>query len=303
MAVKTKATAQVDDSADLASFNPDEMASGGLKDDFDGTILKARVVPWDYDGKLDHHILACALTIQDVDDEPFVQHYSMGNLEEFAPSIDGKEPVDLQNGDGEELEGYFAKRVGKKEKLNNNSNFAQFVGALLDAGFDRTSLSSDIRFLEGIHGHFNRIPQKKRSGIVVDRGEEQAGGRKRNQDILVITELKEAPKGAKTVAPKAAAPKPGTKAAPPAKAAPKGKEAPAEANGESLDDRLRAHVTEAVLAAEEGLPKAKLSKIAIDNFQGAEKAKAIKRIQEPDFLESSETWTFDADSATLFSNA
>ena len=101
MAVKTKKAA-----AKVASMRPDEMVAGGLMDDFNGTITKARLVPWDYNGNLDHHILALALTIQPEEGDEFVQHYSTGaELDEFVPSMDGEEPVDLENGEGEELEG------------------------------------------------------------------------------------------------------------------------------------------------------------------------------------------------------
>ena len=48
------------DVARVASMNPDNMLAAGLKSDFDGLITKVRLCPWDYDGKLDHHVLAVA---------------------------------------------------------------------------------------------------------------------------------------------------------------------------------------------------------------------------------------------------
>jgi hypothetical protein len=287
MAIKTKSASKVEEApAAVASMNPDNMLAGGLKDDFDGEVVKARLVPWDYDGNLDHHILAVALTVQpDDENEPFVQHYSCGELEQFVPSMDGKSPVDLENGEGEALEGIYALRVGKKEQLNNNTNWAHFVGAVIDAGFPKGQLGAAVTFIEGTYGHWNRVPQKKRSGIVVQpqQGENK---RARSNDILVITEIKEKPAGAKK-------PAAGKSSAP-----------AAAANGGDLDDRLREVVTEAVLAAgDTGLPKAKLAGLAIKAFAGAEKAKAVKRVSETAFLESSETWAFDADSGTLFATA
>lgn len=290
MAIKKPAT-QVDKAPTaVASMNPDNMLAGGLKDDFDGEIVKARVVPWDYDGNIDHDILAVALTIQPDDEkDPFVQHYSCGELEHFMPSKDGESPVDT-DGDGEALEGIYALRVGKKEQLNNNTNWAHFIGALIDAGFDKSKLVAAVTFAEGIYGHWNRIPQKKRSGIVVQAKQDE-GKRARSNDILVLTELKEKPAGAKTA--KAAATKPAAVKSEPTPA-------PAANNGD-LDARLAAVVLEALAnAGDSGLTKAKLPGLAIKAFQGAEKAKAVKRVSELDFLSQEDAgWVFDADSGVL----
>jgi hypothetical protein len=143
--------------------------------------------------------------------------------------------------------------------------------------------------MEGVYGHWNRIPQKKRSGIVVTT--QQAGGRTRNTDILVITELKEVPKGA-TV-------KTATKSATPVAAAKSATKSATPAVND-LDDRLREIVTEAVLATgDAGLAKSKLPGIAIKAFTGADKARAVKRVTEIEFLGSSETWEFDVDEGKL----
>lgn len=296
---KAKAAVPANNSAlEVASMNPDDFLSGGLMDDFDGEIIKARFIPWDYEGKIDHHVLGVALTIKPVDsDEPFTQTYSAGDLEQFAPSMDGVEPVDMSGDDVSQMEGVYAKRVGTKTQLNGNSNWAQFVGALLDAGFDKSRLAPRVdEMLEGVFGHFNRVPQKKRSGIQVNRAEDEQQGRRRNNDLLVITELKEKPAGATS-----------TKAAPAKAAVPANKAAvtkAAAAKGEdSLDDKLRVIVTEAVQGSDEGLNKSKLPSFVIKALSGAEKAKGLKRVGEADFLESSDTWTYDAEDGMLYSNA
>lgn len=267
--------------AAVASMNPDNMATGGLKDDFDGEVLKVRLVPWDYDGKIDHHVLAVAVTIKPDDDDEFVQHYSCGELEHFVPSKDGKTGVDLASGEGEELEGIYALRVGRRDQLNNNTNWAHFIGAMRDAGFPTEKIGAAVTFAEGVYGHFNRVQQKRRSGIVTQQTAE--GQQPRRNDILVITEIKEKPAAAKST-------KASAKSAPAATAA-------TPANG--LDERLTEVVTEAVLASDEGIAKSKLAGIVIKAFQGADKARAVKRVNEADFLESSETWVYDADSGTL----
>lgn len=283
MAINKKAGSQVDEApAAVASMNPDNMLQGGLIDDFDGMCVRARLVPWDYEGSIDHHVLAVALTIRPEGDKEFVQHYSAGDLTAFVPSMDGKTSVDLDGWDPKKgvdsVEGVYALRVGKREQLNNNTNWAQFIGALIDAAFPRDQLTAAVTFMEGVYGHWNRIPQKKRSGIVVASTDTKA----RTNDILVITEIKEAPKGGIKV----------DKATPAtSKATP---------DTASLDDKLREVVGGAVAAAGEGgLPKQKLASLAIKAFAGADKAKAVKRVNEIEFLESGETWAYDADAGLL----
>lgn len=305
-AVKGKAPSAV------ASMNPDNMAQAGLMDDFDGMIEKVRLVPWDYNGNIDHHILAVAVTIRPDGEEPFTQHYSAGaELDQFAPSMDGEESVDLDANDPESLEGVFALRVGSKEQLPNNSNWAHFIRALIDAGFDAGQLAADVRFAEGVYGHFNRIPQKKRSGIVVTPPAGGATEKKRNNDILVVTELKDAPKGTGTTS-KGAAP---AKANPATGSTAKGvakKAAPVEQEEEEvqetgdrdeLDTALVALIQEAVgKAGDDGLLKGKLAPLALKGLPGPLKAKGVKRISDNAFLETlgeADGVMFDADSGTL----
>ncbi len=277
------------------SLNPDNMVSAGLMDDFDGRITKARFVPWDYNGNLDHHILAVAIGIQPDEGDEFTQHYSCGELEHFAPSVDGSTPVDLENGEGEALEGPYAVPVGKRAALNNNTNFAQFMMALMDAGFDKSKLSPSLEFLEGVYGHFNRIPQKKRSGIVNAAEGDQA--RRRSNDILVVTELKAAPAG--TTGKTGGAGKPNGAAGRPT-SAPATSAATQAVSGDDLDDQLAAIVVGALSkAGDDGLPKNKLAGLALKGLPGNLKAKGVKRIVDPTFLESREEFAFDPDSGTV----
>jgi len=270
----------------VASMNPDNMLAGGLMDDFDGTIVKARLVPWDYNGNIDHDVLAVALTIQPDNDNEFVQHYSCGELDNFMPSMDGETAVDPA-GEGEALEGIYALKVGKKDQLNNNTNWAHFLKALIDAQFDVTKITAAVSFVEGVYGHFNRIPQKKRSGIVVNTTAKD-GKTARANDILVVTELKDAPAATKT------AKKTETKAT---KAAP-AKAAPAD---DDLGDKVTAIIVEAIeKAGDDGLAKSKLAGLIIKNLEGAEKAKGVKIGTDNAWLSANEAFAFDADSGVLF---
>lgn len=289
MAKKSKAV--------VASMRPDEMASAGLPDDFTGEIQEVRLVPWDYDGNLDHHILAVRVKIKpdgdevSVDADGFVvQHYSAGNLEDFVPSVDGEEPVDLEAEDVEEMAGRFAMQVGKRSSLNNNSNWAHFVKAAIDAhGIEIDAIEPDVACFEGIYGHFGRIPQQKRSGLVV----EATGGEQRQRTILVLTEAQTKPTAAKG----------GKAAAKPAPAAKGKKAAPVadEDEGDDLDAQLVEMVTEALSSAKDNtLSKTKLPALAIKTFKGSDKKAAMKRVADPEFLSNNEdAWIYDEDDGTL----
>lgn len=278
----------------VAGMDPDLFAEGGLLDDFDGKILKARFVPWDYNGTMDHHILAVAVTyLADGEDKPQTQHYSAGELDFFVPSNDGKTPVplDKENATPDELEGIYALRVGKRDQLSNSSNWATFVTAAIEAGFPRALLRPSCTFVEGTVGHFNRVPQKKRSGIVQAPPTDPTK-KERAKDILVLTELKQAPGQA-----------PKTQAAPPAPAAPPATPAPAATSAEGdMIERVSAQIVPAVKAAGDGgLLKAALAPIMLKAFTGKEKAQAVKLVGDKKFLEESELWAYDPDSGTLYS--
>lgn len=284
----------------VASLRPDDFVQAGLMDDFDGTITKARFLPWDYNGNLDFFIFAAAITIQPDDGDEFTQHYSAGDLEAFVPADEDGDPVDIDGWDEQdasEVEGVYAYQVGKRKSLSNNSNWAAFMFALRDAGFPEESIDADIRFAEGIHAHFNRIPQQKRRGIVKDDGEGKSN------DILVVTELLEAAKKAKSGSGKKAGGTEKTKAkASNAKAA-EADEAE-EAEEESGDDELRSLVEEIILEAlaenDGEMSKAELPSLVIKQVKDkASKAAAVKMVADVGFLSSSEAFEFDPDEGTI----
>ena len=76
--------------SEVASMNPDNMAAAGLADDFDGEVTEVRLVPFNYDGNIDHHVLSARVTItpdKDSDFEEFQQYYSAGDLEFFESVV------------------------------------------------------------------------------------------------------------------------------------------------------------------------------------------------------------------------
>jgi hypothetical protein len=283
----------------VSVMRPDQFQGGGLPDDFDGTITEVRFVPWNYptdnkpEGTIDHHILAARVTIEREEGDPVVQHYSAGELEHFAPSVDGESPVDLNGDDIAQMEGVYAYKVGKKEALASSSNWSHFLTALYEAGMPYEDMSPDVRFLEGLNAHFNRVPQRKRSGM----GSDQGGDGKRVKEILVITEIKERAAATTKKAAKASPLSARATAKPAAKA-----EVAAEENGEGdLSARLAEAIVNATRDAGGTLVKSKLAQVAIKNFKGSEKTEALALATNADFLEglaeSNAYW--DAEEGTL----
>lgn len=282
-------------SAEVASLNPNEMLAGGLKDDFRGKVIGAVYSRWDYDGNIEEPVLAAQLTIQVEDEEePFVQHWSAGDLAAFVPSQDGKTPCE------EDEDGPFALRVGKRAQLNNNTNFAHLMSALIDAGtaskkFTAKDLTASLECLVGLDAHWNRVPQKKRSGLAT----EEEGDNKRARDVLVVTEVfgyGEAAGGKKKDA-KATAAK-GKKVV----EEPEEEEEEADEEvEETLDDRLQTVILEALGENDGTLKKGKLATIVLKAMaKDKEKSKAVKRCTEIAFLaDEDRPWTFDEDEGTI----
>lgn len=274
----------------VASMNPDDMTAGGLPDDFFGTVDRVRLVPWDYNGKVDHHVLAVAVDITPNPESelpPFTQHYSCGSLENFIPATDPDTPVDLDTWDGEdiaEVEGIYAYRVGRSEQLSSSSNWAAFLANAKDSGFD--GILDNVDSLEGIYGHFDRISQKPRSGIVRPGGEE-----KKANDILVLTEIKDAPKAGKA---KGAAGKKSTTK----KTTGAGK-AKAASGGDGLDEKIVNVLLVAIAGAgDDGLPFARVPGLMIQEM-GADKGAAVTRATDKEFLAGIDGIEYDPDEAVL----
>lgn len=286
--------------AEAASLNPDEMLAGGLKDDFRGRIEEAVFCRWDYDGSIDEPVLAARLTIQELDedgepigDDKVVQHWSAGDLAAFVPSQDGKTPCD------EDEVGPFALRVGKRPQLNNNTNFAHLMSSSTESGeaskgkyFTRKDLTASLECLEGLDAHWNRVPQKRRSGLAQAEGE---GNRQR--DVLVITEVYgygDAQSSGKK--------KPNGQAGRPTSAKSKARQEEPEDEEPEGDDDLDTEMQEAVVEklANGKLKKGKLATLMLSAFakDKAKKAAAVKRCTQADFLEGG-PWTYDEDTGTL----
>ena len=303
----------------FASLNPDDMMQGGLPTDFRGTVTSAAYVEWDYEGKIDTPVLAVKLTIQPAEgeeiEEAITQHWSAGDLETFVPADEDGERVE---------EGEYAMRVAKRAEMSNNSNFAHLMKAILDAGeaakgkpFTRKHLTGKISDLVGLDAHWDRVPQKKRSGMV-DLDEEEGGEKKRSRDILVVTEVfgydpesvGKPSKAKKKVAEEdededeAPAKKPVKKVA---KDEDEDEEAETEEDEDEeseespLDATLSKAIKKEIVKAGGSLKKGKLATLVLKAFATDKlKNKYVARSAEEEFLsDAARPWAFDEDTGVL----
>lgn len=284
-----------------------DMVQGGLAGDFWGTVKEARTTIWNYDngnGPLVNEsgvvfTLAVRTVIaQDGEDESDVVNYwSAGSPEDFVPSMDGETPSPLDEA-GCSVGICFIPAPGAPVKrMKNNTNYAQALEALTNAGF-KGAVSPDYRFWEGLHAHWDRVPQKKRSGPGMSVSQE--GGRAK--DILVPTAL-----GAET----AAVPVPATaavRAVPPARpaGAPPVAAAPAAtpAVATDFDETLAGIVVDSLPADGSAVPKGTLASKVLKaaNLTPAQKAKGVARATSAEFLNllmGSGYVLFDADAGTV----
>lgn len=326
MAVQKGKPAPVEESL-VVGMNEEEFVAGGLATDFDGEVTEARTVIWNYDngngpkmakiydadgneiGEEAVLTLAVRVAIERADGEAAVVNFwSAGDPTNFAPSMDGKTPSPVdETGCSEGI--YFIK-VGSKSGLNNNTNYAQALQALADAESQAPHLkrarTPDIRFLEGLFGHWERIPQKKRAGVVKPEAEGKA--RFGAPEVLVCTQVKAKPAtapaakaGPKAVPTKAAPATPAAKTGAPATVTP----AASSANTSDLNDKLMAIVMQAALdAGEDGVAKGKLAAIVLKDpgLTQQERAKGVPIIGSTAFLDAgfaAQKWIFDADNGLV----
>lgn len=79
---------------------------------------------------------------------------------------------------------------GAAAGLNNMTNWAVFLKSLYDSGLPQGTVSNDVSVLEGTHCHMASVPEpKERSGFQSNTAEVQQ--EKKNNLILVVTEIKE----------------------------------------------------------------------------------------------------------------
>lgn len=273
-----------------ASFRPSDMVQLGLPSNFNGRIARAVACPWDYNGAIAEHVLAARIDFEPDEDsgyEPFSQHYSLGNLKYWSPSIDGETPVDLDGDDISEMEGPYVVWTGPDNvpesgrHLGKGTNFEHFVLALLECGYKEENIGDDLTWLEGIVGYWVRVGQKKREGLKGKDGKES-----NEKQILVCAELKESggstgkPKGGKSATAK------GSKTEDKKSAG--GKPNGSSASSTDLDTQV-ADATVSVLRDMNGSGKfTEVRGRVFKSFKGADAAKALKLFNSDDFHAANE---------------
>jgi hypothetical protein len=177
----------------VASLAPSTFVQGGLFDDIDMRIVDAAFCEWDYNGTIDHNVLALAVQFEDDEGKTYDQYFSAGELTAFVPSDDGSSAVP----------------VGNKSAMAAGSNFSMFIGSMVECGFPEDKLAEgNIKCIIGTKGHVNRIAQPKRQGLI--RGAAKEG---RESTVVTFTSISELP-GAAPAKKGLAKPGTGAKAAP-----------------------------------------------------------------------------------------
>jgi hypothetical protein len=253
------------------SFSPDEFDSGtGLPDDVDATIESVDCVTWAYGGK-GQPIPALKVIFKPDGADAFDQFYSAGNLDRLVPADDGST--------------FY--RVGKTSgKMSNSTNAAMFIISMVEQGFPKDKIAA-IRGIVGTYGHFARVPQPERPGLMREKKEGD-----RPKTILVCKAIHKMPwekEGNTKMVPPAS-----QKTSPAATAKPNG--APAASS-----DMFNTAVGYAmnVLKKEGAMPIGSLGMAIYSSVGNGAKYRRemIKFVESPEFLENPDL-PFTVDTAT-----
>lgn len=250
-------------------FNPDNFSAGGFFDDVDCTIVSAEVGTWDEAPDKCFVILGLRKDGDDEDTELRKEYYTIGDLDKFAPSKDRTRPV-YEDG----------------VRMNGNTKWAMLVKSLINAGFPKTSIADDVRFIAGVRAHVNLVSLNIKADSKGFKGKKKEGG----PSVLLITKLLDTPAPTGT---KASAPKTGR----PSAAAPAA--APAASNGAAEEEAVG--VILAKLADTGELARRNLPNIMFQNIKDVETRKvAMKLAGDSAWLSHADRpWTFDEGSGTL----
>ena len=307
---------------EVASLNPADFLAGGLKSDFRVRFDKVVYCPWDYNGTVDPPALGVRVegTELDVDSgepledaKPYVEYWSAGDLDAWAPSEDGRTPA--ENDEGGVGEGPYAIKVGKRSQLNNNTNFAHLMRSIIEAGAASKKfladehLTSSLDCLETLDVHIDRVPQQKRSGMLdtkkkkdeddddEDEAPKKGASKSGTKDIPVVTKVYGyGAKASKKAKAKAEVAQPTKKAK---VAEPEDDEDDDEdSDVDPIDQKLYDIITESL--GETGkVKRAKLANIVLTAAsKDKDKSKMIKRLNEDDFYAAG-PWNYDEDTGVL----
>jgi hypothetical protein len=258
--------------ANALNLNPEAFVEGGgLVDDVDVTFSKVRFEEFDYNGKAASPVPALKLVI-DVAGDEITQYYSMGRLQDWIPSEDGKQLL----------------QAGQATSIRLTSNGGIFLKSLVDAGFPADKLGEDVSILDGTQVHMIQVPEPSRPGLKKNKEQLEKEEKFGPKTILVVSEVQTLPwekkspggKKAKKAAPKKTAKKAAAKKADPTPAG---------------DDDLEGKATEWVMEmlADGDLTKKELpQRIFKERAGDDDKNAVIKLVFSDDFLNAG-PWEFE----------
>ncbi len=143
----------------MPSLNPADFVRGGLANDIDVEVVRARYDIFDYGGTVqgDASRFSLRLELRDLKTgEEFVEHLTAGKPSDFVPSKE----------DG----GKTMVSVSGKQQLNRDSNLFLFLQSIADLKIDMSPLADgDASRFDGFKFHLVRKPAPKRTGLSITR--------------------------------------------------------------------------------------------------------------------------------------
>ncbi len=127
-----------------------DFAKGTVISEADVEVTKATFCMFDYQGKRDA-VPALVLTLKTTGGEVYEQGYTVGSVDDYAPSKDGK-TLDV---------------LSEREKIHEQTNFAHFMDSFFKAGFPKARIdNNDIGCIVGTKGHVRQETIKRTGGNV-----------------------------------------------------------------------------------------------------------------------------------------
>lgn len=252
-------------------LNPENfLEGGGLIDDVDVTFTECLFEEFDYNGKADTAVPALKV-VMDVAGDENIQYYSMGRLQDWIPSEDGKQLLS----------------VGTATSIRLSSNGGILLKSLVDSGFPGDKLGDDISILNGLQVHMIQVPEPQR-GMKKTKEQEEKETKFGPKTILVVSEVQVLPWEKKKPAGAGAKKKPAGKAKPKAaKAA-----AAEEVEGGEIEEKATEVIMEILADAGTATKKELPAKIFQLRKDDPDRNAIVKVVFDDDFL-SNGPWEYD----------
>lgn len=259
------------------SFNPADAAVGGVLNDVDATIVKSEIVSYDFNGKTDDgEPRTCwAITYKqdesESDDDVSVDYITLGKLDQFTASPDGKRAVP----------------VGSKTQLHKNSKAMMYARSLIENGFPANQLGMDVSVIAGLHVHL--------SAIVIPGFKGKDGVQTKDGKVTLVTKIHDKPAANAGKGKKAAPAAAKTNGTATAAASVPAAAATVDTTTIDPDGKAAEFVFNAIAESGGKIPKSSLPGRAFKAFQdAAERNLVVRAIQTKAWIESVERpWAID----------